>query len=112
MHAASELSRGAAVGYICPEAAGGGPIALINEGDKIELDIPNKRLAVHIDEEEMTRRREGWKPSPSGVTEGFLARYAALVAPANKGAVLTDVPPLDGSNMWQKNRMGYRFLRR
>ena len=84
----SGATRGAAVGYICPEAADGGPIALINEGDEIELDISNKQLAVRIDAEEMIRRREGRKPSPLRVPEGFSARYRALVAPANRGAVL------------------------
>ncbi len=84
----SGATRGAAVCHVSPEAAVGGPIALVQEGDEIELDIPNKRLELHVSEEEMARRRESWKPPAPGVTEGYLARYAAMVASASEGAVL------------------------
>jgi len=84
----SGATRGAAVCHVSPEAAAGGPIGLIQEGDEIELDIPNKRLALHVSEEEMARRREGWKPPAPRVSEGYLARYAAMVASASEGAVL------------------------
>lgn len=84
----SGATRGAAICHVSPEAAAGGPIALVKEGDEIELDIPNKRLTLHVSEGEMARRREGWKPPPPKVTEGYLARYAAMVTSASEGAVL------------------------
>ncbi len=84
----SGATRGAAVCHVSPEAAAGGPIALVQGGDEIELDIANKRLTLHVSEEEMARRREGWKPPSPRVTTGYLARYAALVASASEGAIL------------------------
>ena len=84
----SGATRGAAVCHVSPEAAAGGPIALVQEGDEIELDIPNKRLTLLVSAEEMARRREGWKPPSPRVTTGYLARYAALVASASEGAIL------------------------
>jgi dihydroxy-acid dehydratase len=75
----SGATRGAAVCHVSPEAAVGGPIALVQEGDEIELDIPHKRLTLHVSEEEMARRREDWKPPSPKVTTGYLARYAAMV---------------------------------
>lgn len=84
----SGATRGAAIGHVSPEAAAGGPIALVQEGDKIELDIPNKRLTLHVCEEEMARRREGRTPPSPRVTEGYLARYAVMVTSASEGAVL------------------------
>jgi dihydroxy-acid dehydratase len=84
----SGATRGAAVCHVSPEAAAGGAIALVQEGDEIELDIPNKRLTLLVSEEEMVRRREGWKPPAPKVTEGYLARYAAMVTSASEGAVL------------------------
>ncbi len=83
----SGATRGAAIGHISPEAASGGPIALVQEGDEIEIDIPQKRLTLLISEQEMTRRRRAWKPPAPKVQGGYLARYAALVASAGKGAV-------------------------
>jgi len=83
----SGATRGAAVCHVSPEAAAGGPIALIREGDEIELDIPGKRLTLHISEDEMARRQEGWKPPAPRVTVGYLARYAAMVASASEGAI-------------------------
>jgi dihydroxy-acid dehydratase len=84
----SGATRGSAVGHVSPEAAAAGSIALVQEGDEIELDIPNKRLTLHVSEEELARRREAWKPPAPSVTEGYLARYAAMVASASEGAIL------------------------
>lgn len=84
----SGATRGAAVCHVSPEAAAGGPIALIQGGDEIELDIANKRLTLHVSKDDLAQRREGWKPPLPRVTTGYLARYAALVASASEGAVL------------------------
>jgi dihydroxy-acid dehydratase len=84
----SGATRGAAIGHISPEAAAGGPIALIVEGDLIEIDITNKRLTLHVSQEELNRRRSAWQPLAPKVTTGYLARYAAMVTSADKGAVL------------------------
>lgn len=84
----SGASRGASIGHVCPEAAVGGPIALVEEGDIIKINIPEHKLEVAVSDEEMARRRENWKPRQPRVTSGYLARYAALVTSANKGATL------------------------
>ena len=84
----SGASRGAAIGHVCPEAAVGGPIALIREGDIIEINIPENSLNVRVSEEEMAKRREAWTPKEPSVTTGYLARYASMVTAASKGAVL------------------------
>ncbi len=84
----SGATRGSAIGHVSPEAAAGGPIALVEEGDEIEVDIANKRLTLRVSAEEMARRREGWKPPVPRVTAGYLVRYAAMVASASEGAVL------------------------
>jgi len=81
-------TRGAAVGHISPEAAQGGPIALLREGDLIELDIPGRRIEMRVSPEEMDKRREGWSPPPSRVSGGFMAVYARLVSSASRGAIL------------------------
>jgi len=83
----SGATRGAAIGHISPEAAEGGPIALLRDGDMVEIDIPARRLEVRLSPGEMERRREGWRPAAKEV-KGYLARYAALVTSANTGAVL------------------------
>ena len=80
-------SRGAAVGHISPEAAQGGPIALVEEGDVIELDIAARRIDVAVDDAEMRRRAEAWKPPAPRQTAGALAEYALRVSSASKGAV-------------------------
>jgi len=85
----SGATRGASVCHISPEAAAGGLIALVAEGDEVEMDIPHKRLVLHVSEEELARRREGWQPPAPHVTGGYLARYAALVSSASTGAILT-----------------------
>lgn len=85
----SGATRGASVCHVSPEAAAGGPIALVEEGDDIELDIPGKRLALCVSDDELSRRREAWSPPPPRVSEGYLARYAAMVSSASEGAILT-----------------------
>ena len=84
----SGASRGAAIGHVSPEAMEGGPIGLLQEGDIIEIDIPARKLAVKLSDEELARRRAAWKPMPPRVTTGYLARYAKMVTSANTGAVL------------------------
>jgi dihydroxy-acid dehydratase len=84
----SGASRGASIGHVSPEAAVGGPIALVEEGDIISIDIPNYKLELKVSDEELARRRAAWKPKEPNVTTGYLARYASLVTSANKGAIL------------------------
>ncbi len=84
----SGASRGASIGHVCPEAAVGGPIALVKEGDIISIDIDNCRLDIKVSDEEMAARKAEWKPRKPQVTSGYLARYAAMAAPASKGAIL------------------------
>ena len=84
----SGATRGAAVGHVSPEAASGGPIGLVEEGDTIEIDIPGKRLELLVPDDELDRRREEWTPPPPRVSSGYLARYAAIVGDASTGAVL------------------------
>jgi len=84
----SGATRGACIGHICPEAMDGGPIALVENGDLISIDIPKRSLQLLVSEEELEKRRQAWvRPEPK-VTSGYLARYAKLVTSANKGAVL------------------------
>ena len=82
-------SRGAAIGHISPEAAEGGPIAAVNDGDMIEIDIPGKKLNVLISEEEMKKRLAQWKPLKKEL-KGYLKRYARLVQSAHTGATFED----------------------
>lgn len=84
----SGASRGAAIGHISPEAAEGGPIAIIQTGDIIDIDIPNNKLDVRLSDQEIQRRLSDWKRPKPKVTTGYLARYAALVTSAATGAVL------------------------
>lgn len=84
----SGASRGAAIGHVSPEAAVGGPIALVEEGDIISIDIPGNRLNMKVSEEELAKRRAAWKPRKSRVTDGYLTRYQALVTSGNRGAIL------------------------
>jgi dihydroxy-acid dehydratase len=81
-------TRGAAIGHISPEAAQGGPVALIKEGDLIRIDIPAKRIDVCVEENELARRRQSWQPPQPRITQGYLARYARAVASADRGAVV------------------------
>lgn len=84
----SGASRGASIGHVSPEAAVGGPIALIEEGDIIKIDIPNNSLNVDVSDEELAKRRENWKPREPKVTSGYLSRYEKMVKSANSGAIL------------------------
>lgn len=84
----SGASRGASIGHVSPEAAVGGPIALVREGDIIRIDIPKNRLDVDISAEEMEKRRAEWQPKEPKVTTGYLARYASMVTSGNRGAIL------------------------
>jgi len=81
-------TRGPAIGHVSPEAATCGPIALVQDGDKITVDIPNRGLALHVDEEELACRREAWQAPEPKVKTGWLARYAAHVQAAHTGAVV------------------------
>ena len=84
----SGASRGASIGHISPEAAVGGPIALIEEGDIIAIDIPANTINVKVSDEELAARREKWTPREPKVKTGYLARYASMVTSADKGAIL------------------------
>ncbi|MCI6690265.1 MAG: dihydroxy-acid dehydratase [Candidatus Choladocola sp.] len=84
----SGASRGASIGHVSPEAAVGGPIALVEEGDIIKINIPENSLNVDISDEEMEARRAKWQPRQPKVTTGYLARYAHLVTSGNRGAIL------------------------
>ncbi len=84
----SGASRGASIGHVSPEAAVGGPIALVQEGDIIKIDINATTLDFVISEEELAKRKAEWTPRPPKVTTGYLARYAAMVTSGNRGAIL------------------------
>ena len=84
----SGASRGASIGHVSPEAAVGGPIALVEEGDIIKINIPEMTLNVDVSDEEMAARRAKWQPREPKVTTGYLARYAAMVTSGNRGAIL------------------------
>ena len=81
-------TRGACIGHVSPEAAAGGPIALLCTGDIVDIDIPAGRLSVDLPDEEMARRRAVWRPRPQAHLTGWLARYAAMATSASRGAVL------------------------
>jgi len=83
-------TRGAAIGHISPEAAEGGPIGLVREGDKIRIDIPNKTIELKITDEEMDARRATHTPRPPAVRHGYLGRYAKMVTSASTGAIFKD----------------------
>ena len=87
----SGASRGASIGHVSPEAAVGGPIALVEEGDLIQIDIPNLSIHLDVSDEELAKRKENWTPREPKVTTGYLARYAAMVTSGNRGAIL-EVP--------------------
>ncbi len=84
----SGASRGASIGHVSPEAAVGGPIALVEEGDIIDIDIPGLSLNIRVSDEEMAERKAKWQPREPKVTTGYLRRYAAQVTSGNMGAVL------------------------
>ena len=84
----SGASRGASIGHVSPEAAVGGPIALVEEGDIIKINIPENRLELAVSDEELARRKANWTPREPKVKTGYLARYAAMVTSGNRGAIL------------------------
>ncbi len=81
-------TRGPCIGHISPEAAEGGPLALVKDGDRIVLDIPKRRLDLAVPDREIARRRAAWKPRPPKIKSGWLARYARVVTSANTGAIV------------------------
>lgn len=89
----SGASRGAAIGHVSPEAAVGGPIALVEEGDIIEIDINTNSLNVKVSQEELEERRAKWQPREPKIKTGYLARYAAMVTSGNRGAIL-EIPTM------------------
>ena len=84
----SGASRGASIGHVSPEAAVGGPIALVEEGDIIKINIPENRLELAVSDEELARRKANWTPREPKVKTGYLARYASMVTSGNRGAIL------------------------
>jgi dihydroxy-acid dehydratase len=80
-------TRGAAIGHISPEATEGGPIALVQEGDRIKIDIPAKTLTLLVDDAELARRRQTWQPLEPKIKSGYLSRYSRLVSSGSQGAV-------------------------
>ena len=90
----SGASRGASIGHVSPEAAVGGPIALVDEGDIIKIDINNTTITLDVPDDVLAQRKAAWKPRTPKVTTGYLARYAAMVTSGNRGAIL-EVPKAD-----------------
>jgi dihydroxy-acid dehydratase len=86
----SGATRGASIGHISPEAAEGGPIAFVKEGDLIEIDINKGTLTLLVDEKELEKRKEGWVAPTPPITTGYLGRYAKMVTSAATGAVFAD----------------------
>jgi dihydroxy-acid dehydratase len=78
---------GFCIGHVAPEAVDGGPIAFVREGDRIRIDVPTKTLDVLVEEAELAKRREGWKPNPPRYTTGVLGKFAKLVQGADRGAI-------------------------
>ena len=87
----SGASRGASIGHVSPEAAVGGPIALVEEGDIIKINIPELKLELDVSDEELEARKAKWQPREPKVKTGYLARYASMVTSGNRGAIL-EVP--------------------
>ncbi|MDI3478700.1 MAG: dihydroxy-acid dehydratase [Thermoanaerobacterium sp.] len=87
----SGATRGACIGHVSPEAMEGGEIALINDGDIIDIDIPGRKLNLRVSDEEIENRRKNFKKPEPHIKTGYMARYAKLVTSANTGAVLKNV---------------------
>jgi len=85
----SGATKGPCIGHISPEAAAGGPIALVEEGDAISIDIPKRTIELHVADDELLERKRRWEPLEPRVKRGYLTRYASLVSSADKGAILT-----------------------
>ena len=88
----SGASRGASIGHVSPEAAVGGPIALVEEGDMIRINIPETSLELLVSDEELAKRKANWQPREPKVTTGYLARYAAMVTSAVTVVAILEVP--------------------
>ncbi|GFI62513.1 dihydroxy-acid dehydratase [Clostridiales bacterium] len=84
----SGATRGASIGHVCPEAAVGGTIAIVEEGDIISIDIPSRKINVELSEETIEERKKLWRPKEPRITTGYAARYAKLVSSASRGAVI------------------------
>ena len=84
----SGASRGASIGHVSPEAAVGGPIALVEEGDMIKINIPEMKLEIAVSDDELITRKAAWQPREARITTGYLARYASMVTSGNRGAIL------------------------
>jgi dihydroxy-acid dehydratase len=84
----SGATRGPCVGYVCPEAMVGGPLAALRDGDVVEIDVPGRTLNVRLSEDELRARLEKWEPPAREIPPGFLRLYASHVGPASRGAVL------------------------
>ena len=84
----SGATSGAAIGHVSPEAASGGPIGLVHEGDIISIDIPNFKIELKVSDEELAERKKTWVCPEPRIKDGYLARYAKLVSSADKGAIL------------------------
>jgi len=84
----SGATRGAAIGHVSPEAAVGGNIALIEDGDIVQIDIMANEINFIISDEELKKRRDNWQPRKTKITTGYLSRYAAMVTSGNRGAIL------------------------
>ena len=82
-------TKGPCIGHISPEASSGGPIAILKDGDTISIDIPNRKLEVHLSSAEIEKRFRSWKSIPPKIKTGYLARYSRLVSSADRGAILT-----------------------
>ncbi|WP_353686947.1 dihydroxy-acid dehydratase [Thermodesulfovibrio sp. 3462-1] len=83
-------TRGPCIGHVSPEAARGGPIALVKDGDRILIDIPNRKLDIMVSESELKKRSKDWKPRKSKIKRGYLSRYAHMVSSADKGAIMQE----------------------
>jgi dihydroxy-acid dehydratase len=81
-------TRGAAIGHISPEAMQGGPLAVVREGDRIRIDIPEKRIDLLLPAKEIAKRLADWSPPPARIRHGYMARYARMVSSASQGAVV------------------------
>jgi dihydroxy-acid dehydratase len=84
----SGATRGPCIGHVSPEAATGGVIGLVKDGDIIEIDFPNRKLSVKLSQEELAKRAKSWTPKEPAVKTGYLSRYSKLVQAAHKGAVV------------------------
>ena len=81
-------TRGACIGHVSPEAAAGGPIGLVQPGDMVTVDIPNRRLDLEVSDDELARRRAEWHPKDPGPLPPYLSRYAKMVTSGSRGAIL------------------------